>query len=170
MDQGHYELAGFLDDSKPVGSEVFGRPVLGAIDAIGGPSMAVAHAVVAIGDNQTRGSAHERLAAHGARIVTVIHDAATVASSATLGEGTAVMAGAVVGTEAQLGQGVIVNAGATVDHHAVIEDFGHVGVGSALAGGSRVRERAWLRAGCVLGYRAVTEPGVIYPPGTVLGE
>ena len=65
---------------------------------------------------------------------------------------------------------VIVNAGAKVDHHAVGEDFGHIGAGAVLAGGTKVGARAWLRAGCVLGYGSEVEADRIMPPGTVLGE
>ncbi|SEO80326.1 acetyltransferase [Aquisalimonas asiatica] len=168
--QGGYELAGFLDDGLAAGDTVFGRPVLGPLDAIDQQALQAECAIVAIGDNQVRADMHARLVGRGLEVVTVIHPDASVAPSASVGDGVVVMGGVVVGTEAQLGNGVIVNAGATVDHHAVVEEFGHVGAGSVLAGGARVGERAWLRAGCVLGYRAEVEPGRILPPGTVLGE
>lgn len=36
------------------------------------------------------------------------------------------MTGAIVGTEAHLGVSTIVNYGSVVDHHATLEDFGHL--------------------------------------------
>ena len=45
------------------------------------------------------------------------------------------MAGAIVGTEARLGVSSIVNCVSVVDHHATVEDFGHLGVNASMAGG-----------------------------------
>lgn len=170
LTQGQYELVGFLDDGCAVGEEVFGAPVLGGTDQLEHDRLRVASAVIAIGDNQARERLWRRLRAQNVRPASLIDGRAVVAPSVSLGDGVVVMGGAVVGTEVRLGNGVIVNAGATVDHHAVVEEFGHIGAGSVLAGGAKVCKRAWLRAGCVLGYRAMVEADRIVPPGTVLGE
>ena len=81
-----------------------------------------------------------------------------------MGHGTAIMAGAIVGTEARLGGGAIVNCGAVVDHHATVEDFGHLGVNASMAGGMVLGRCAWLQAGSALGYGVKFAPGETVRP------
>jgi UDP-3-O-[3-hydroxymyristoyl] glucosamine N-acyltransferase len=76
------------------------------------------------------------------------------------------MAGAIVGTEARLGMGSIVNCGAVVDHHATVEDFGHLGVSASMAGGTVLVRGAWMQAGSALGYGVEVAAGEVLLPGT----
>lgn len=78
------------------------------------------------------------------------------------------MAGAIVGTEAQLGVGAIVNCGAVVDHHCRVENFGHLGVNAAMAGGSTLGYGAWMQAGSVLGYGVKVATWTVLEPGQAL--
>ena len=78
------------------------------------------------------------------------------------------MAGAIVGTQARLGLGSIVNCGAVVDHHARVEDFGHLGVKASMSGGTLLARGAWMQAGAVLGYGVEIPAGVILLPGKVV--
>ena len=165
-----YTPIGFLDDSYPERTTAFGLPVFGTTEILGSYVQHVDAAVVAIGDNQVRQDLILKLQSAGHQLATIVHPEAKVSPSAVLESGVTVMSGAVIGTQASLGHGVIINAGVTVDHHAEIHDFTHLGVGSCVAGGSVVNEGAWLRAGCVVGYRAAAQAWQILPPGTVLGE
>ena len=79
------------------------------------------------------------------------------------------MAGAIVGTKAKLGLGTIVNCGAVVDHHACVEDFGNLGVGDCIAGGTVLGPKAWMQAGCALGYGVTVPSCKVLPPGMALG-
>lgn len=78
------------------------------------------------------------------------------------------MAGSIIGTEAKLGAGSIVNSGAVVDHHCTVEDFGHLGVNTSMAGGSILGRAAWMQAGSALGYGVRVQDGVVLAPGTAL--
>ncbi len=167
--QGGVSVVGFLDDGAPVGSTVLGLPVLGRVSALPAQVGQADAALVAIGNNALREKLTVQVLAAGLALTTVVHPHAFVAPSASLGPGTAIMAGAIVGTYAQLGQGSIVNCGAVVDHHAVVEDFGHLGVGACMAGGSRLGRGAWMQAACALGYGVVVPAGSVLPPGTSLG-
>jgi UDP-3-O-[3-hydroxymyristoyl] glucosamine N-acyltransferase len=64
-----------------------------------------------------------------------------------------------------LGIGVIVNCGAVVDHHATVEDYGHLGVNASMAGGTVLGRAAWMQAGAVLGYGVTVPSGVTLAPG-----
>lgn len=159
-----HELTGFLDDSA-TGEVMCGVKVIGLAESL------VAHAeradefIVAIGNNRLREALCARAEAAGLALATIVHPRATVAPSARVGSGSAIMAGSVVGTEAFLGKAVIINSGAVVDHHCVVEDFGHVGAGATMAGGSSLGRRAWMQAGASLGYRVSVANDDVLNPG-----
>lgn len=160
---GTFTLSGFLDDQT---TNVWEFPVLGRTqDAAAWRTVADA-AIVAIGNNVLRQQLQQQLIVAGFKLATVIHPRAVVSPSANLGMGCAVMAGAIIGTEAKLGMGVIVNSGAVVDHHCVVEDYGHLGVAAAMAGGTKLGAGAWMQAGSALGYGVKVPSGAILPPGS----
>jgi len=162
---GQFEVVGFLDDALPVGKSVLNVAVLGPMDSTGHHRAVADQTIVAIGNNAVREKLMQQLAAAGFVHATVIHPRAIVSPSAVLSEGSAVMAGAIVGTEARLGVGSIVNCGVVVDHHAIVEDFGHLGVNASMAGGTVLGRRAWMQAGAALGYGVKVPAGVRPAPG-----
>lgn len=170
---GQYRLAGFLDDAaagQPPLSQVWSLPVFGAMADLAGYRQHADVVIVAIGNNRLREELHDRLDAAGFEFATVVHPKAMVSPRAVIGAGSAVMAGAIVGTEAQLGAGVIINCAAVVDHHCRVEDFGHLGVNAAMAGGSALGRGAWMQAGSVLGYGVKLESGVVLGPGKAVSS
>lgn len=156
-----FEIVGFVDDSWPTTSHVWEFPILGNTTNLDQYLIKANNAIVAIGNNKLRASLQSRLVNAGFNIGTIIHPQAIVSPSVKIGIGSTIMAGAIIGTESQLGEGVIVNSGAVVDHHCKVGDFGHLGVGTAMAGGSRLGKGAWLHAGNALGYGRLIEDWMI---------
>lgn len=167
---GKFRVVGFLDDAFPGLSQVRDFPVLGGIADFSRLLDCADAAIVAIGNNQLRKEVCRRLRNAGLELATVIHPRAIVSPSAIIGTGSAIMAGAIVGTEAVLGKGVIVNCGAVVDHHCKVEDFGHLGVNAAMAGGSVLGEGAWMQAGSALGYGVTVDAAMVLAPGEAVGK
>ena len=162
---GRDELVGFVDDGADANAKVWTYPILGRTNSLHTLRALADTVVVAIGNNAVREKLHARVRDAGFELLNVIHPAAFVSPTATLGAGCAVMAGAVVGTEAQLGEGVIVNCGATVDHHCRVRAFGHLGVNACMAGGSVLGHRAWMQAGAALGYGVKIAADTVLEPG-----
>ena len=160
---GAFTLSGFLDDHA---THVWEFPVLGGTQDVAAWRTAADTAIVAVGNNVLRQQLQQQLMQAGFTLATVIHPRAVVAPSADVGMGCAVMAGAIIGTEAKLGLGVIVNSGAVVDHHCVVEDYGHLGVAAAMAGGTQLGTVAWMQAGSALGYGVKVPAGAVLPPGS----
>lgn len=165
-------VLGFLDDGK-AGTQVLGLPVLGPVsDYEQYPEAAF---IVAIGSANARRRVAQQL--KNVRWYTAVHPGATVsAADVTVGEGTAVMAGAVINPGAQIGRHCIVNTGAIVEHDNRICDFAHISVGAKLAGTVTVGENTWIGIGavvsnnlsvcenCMIGagavvVKSITEPG-----------
>ena len=116
---------------------------------------------VSIGDNKAR--EREAHALGLARLVSVLHPAATRATTASVDAGCFVAAGVVLGPLSRLGVGVIVNHGAVVDHDCEVGDFSHVAPRAVLGGGVHLGRRVMLGAG------AVVLPGVRVANDVVVG-
>ena len=153
--EGRYEIAFLADaDTALAGKMLLGYPVRSEKDGFDALVQGVAHAFVAIGHNATRrrigGAAMER----GLVLARIVHPAATVARSASLGAGTLVMPGSVINADAQIGTNVIVNTGAIIEHDCRVGDDAHIAPRATLCGGVRIG------AGTLVGAGAVVLPGV----------
>ena len=139
---GEFVVIGFLDDAFPKLAQVWAIPVRGKVAEFAYFRDEADFAIVAIGNNAIRRLVTSNLHGAGFPLARVVHQRAIVSPSAVIDEGSAIMAGAIVGTEARLGEGVIVNCAAVVDHHCRVGDFGHLGVGASMAGGSALGSAA----------------------------
>lgn len=88
--------------------------------------------------------------AFGCRFATLIHPAARVPASTTVGEGTILNAGVIVASHTQLGAHVLVNRAAVVGHHTRIEDFVTIGPGVNLAGNCHIGTAVYIGIGATI--------------------
>jgi sugar O-acyltransferase (sialic acid O-acetyltransferase NeuD family) len=145
-----WDLLGFLDDDASAwGREVGGSKILGGADAIADlPDARIVVCTGHPGNFTSKKKIVERLGLGPDRYATLVHPAAVVAPSCTLGEGTVVPAGVVLTADVRVGAHVGLMPQAVLTHDDVLEDFVIVGAGALLAGTVRVREGAYLGAGC----------------------
>ena len=131
------KVDGFIDDNPDI-SELSGLPVIHSAEQAD-------EVIVSIGVNATRKKVVEKLDCRFADAA--IHPSAVISDSATIGEGTVVMAGAIVNAEARIGKHCIINTGATVDHECVIGDYAHIAPGVNLCGQVHVGEGTLIGVG-----------------------
>ncbi|MCQ2429876.1 MAG: acetyltransferase [Clostridia bacterium] len=164
-----YESIAFLDDRVgEVESGFPDMPVTGSV-ADAGAYIGEADFFVAVGNNSTRERITLYLKGLGARMATLIHPQAVIGRDVSVGEGTAIMAGAVVNPCAVIGKGCIVNTGASVDHEDRIGDFSHVSVGAHLCGTVTLGERCFIGSGAtVINNTDVCRDVTIGAGGTVI--
>jgi sugar O-acyltransferase (sialic acid O-acetyltransferase NeuD family) len=144
-------LAAFIDDDEELaGREIFGRPVIATsrFEAERDRWLRT-EVVLGIGGNRARADAAGRLEREGFSIATVIHPAAVIAPSASIGRGTVVMAGVVVNPDAVVEVGAILNTGCVVEHDCVVGAFAHLSPNAALGGGVVIGQRSHLGLGAV---------------------
>lgn len=151
-----------VDDRPQPGATLLGHPVAGGREALLACRGAIDGVIVAIGDNRTRMEVAGWLEAQGFVLKSVMHPAAVVAPSASIGAGALVMPGAVVNSEARIGANAVVNTGAIVEHDCVVGDGVHVAPGAVLCGGASVG------AGTLVGAGAVVLPGVKVGPALLV--
>lgn len=145
-------VAGFLDDA-PRQQSVAGVPCLGPVSEWRKLAANGAAFHVAVGDNAIRKRLTDEIVACGGVLASVVHRAAIVAASSTIGDGTLVCAGAIVGHGVRVGRDCIVNHGVILEHDVVVAD--HVNISTGTVTGGRVVFEEGVFAG--VGVRAIPD-------------
>lgn len=112
-----FDLKGFLDDTKPVGTLHHGLPVLGGTTTTLDPD---AQYLIALGSPEHRRSLHIKLRTQGARFATLTHPRAYVAATAQIGQGCILAPFSFAGPYSRLGEQSLLNIYASVAHESTI--------------------------------------------------
>lgn len=138
--QGTFEVVGFVDASLPVNTSVFqSYKVIAEQSKINSLNTIAEFFVVAIGNNKIR----EELSVIAAKVMKpaiVIHPSATIAITASVGEGAVILANAVVNADAMISENTIVNSGVIVDHDCKIGKYVHLSIGTMVGSNSAVAD------------------------------
>lgn len=128
----------FFDDNSP--------EAVGTISQLEQLSPQFDAVFVAIGNCEKRRALMEQVES----CPTLIHPAAYVSPSSSIGTGSVVLPGAVVHTGVRIGKGCIISAGSIVDHNAVIGDYCHIDAGAICKSGSKVESMKKIDSGNVV--------------------
>lgn len=159
-----FEIVGFIEHSPDRwGTKILGIPVLGDESVFDSPDHNDCVTVVAVGDNMLRESIVTRLTAGNVKFAKVVHPSAVISPSATLGDGTVILAGVVINSMATVGDHCIVNTMASLDHDCSVEDFAHLSPGVHLAGNCEIGRLAHIGIG------ASILPNIFVGPQAVIG-
>jgi sugar O-acyltransferase (sialic acid O-acetyltransferase NeuD family) len=139
--------------------------------------------LVAIGGDRGRDRVElqEYLQSFGLQPFRAIHPRAFVADTATVGEGSQILANVSICVDVSISRGCIINTGAIVDHDCFIGEGVHIAPGAHLAGCVHVEKFATVGTGAVvlprkrIGEGATVGAGAVVvqdvPPGaTVVGN
>jgi len=124
--------------------------------------------LVGIGNNKIRWEKQTLLKQSGARLIQLVHPAATVSKYAVLGAGSVVMANAVINPFVKIGEACIVNTGSTIDHDCLLDHAVHVSPGVNLAGGVQVGFQSWIGIGACVKQSLKIGSGVMVGAGAVV--
>lgn len=109
----------------------------------------------------------EQAAGLGFRFATVVHPAAHISPTTSVGEGAVVGPGVCVGARTTIGRHVFLNRGCLIGHHTTVEDYVTVSPGAVVSGLCRVGAAAYVAAGAVVidrvsvGERSVVGAGAV---------
>lgn len=106
--------------------------------------------------------------AAGLKLDPLIHPTAFVCNTATLGEGSQVLAQAVVAADSKLGDACIINHKASVDHECILGDGVHLAPGATVCGCVTVSDNVMIGAGSVVLPRLKIGPDSIIGAGAVV--
>lgn len=128
--------SGFLDDdTQAVVAASAGLPWLGPLLAF---DRAARGFILALGDLAHRREIIHQITPFEDGATSVVHPAAIVSPSASLGRGGFVGPGAIIHTNAAIAQHSIINSGAIIEHECHIGENVHIAPGAALGGRIRV--------------------------------
>lgn len=105
---------------------------------------------IAIGNNEVRKMIVESLNLLDHHYAVLIHPSAIISSSATIGDGSVIMANAVVNADAEIQRHTIINTGSVIEHDTKVGDFAHISPKATLTGNVTVEEGAHIGAGATL--------------------
>ncbi|MBQ5851949.1 MAG: hypothetical protein IIW54_14225 [Lachnospiraceae bacterium] len=142
-----FEMVSFLDDSS---DDAVGK-IVEAERFVTQYSMAI----VAIGNAEIRRQLTMKLVEYGYEIATLIHPKATISSSAKVGMGCVIEAGAVLNTASELCEGVFVSPGAVVNHNSTVGQYSHIDCNAVVEAGSNVPANIKLVSGSVFSKKLV---------------
>jgi sugar O-acyltransferase (sialic acid O-acetyltransferase NeuD family) len=125
-------------------------PCLGDETLLVDAAFLAAHDIIVGVAGERRRLLSEAVMACGGTVATVIHPAAIVSASATIGAGTVISAGVIVQMDAAVGRYCSLHTGCTVDHDNVLEDGVNIAPGAHLAGHVTVREGAFVGIGSTI--------------------
>jgi len=168
--QAAFKLIGLIDAQKPLTESVLNYPILGREQDI--PNIANA-GIIAIGDNWTRAAVAAKIKAIAPdfQFVTAIHPSATIAKSATLGDGTVVMAGAAINSRARTGEHCIVNTHAVLEHDSELANYACLLPGAITGGNVSIGEYSAICMGArIIHGVKIGEHSVIGASATVLKD
>ena len=164
LEKSQTNIIGFIDDDEnKKGQTFYNYSVIGTINHLQVTTANYTGMFIAIGNNRIREEKFFNALNLGYIMVNAIHSSAVYSRTVKLGKGICIMAGAIINPDAQISDGVIINTCSTVDHDCVLESFTQISPGANLAGGVRIKSRAFIGTG------AIIIPGVTIGKDAIVG-
>jgi sugar O-acyltransferase (sialic acid O-acetyltransferase NeuD family) len=165
-----WRLLGFIDDDPTrVGAVIDGTPIIGGREEL--KRLPDARIVVCTGrpDNYvSRPRIVRELDFPSERYASIVHPAAAVSSSSSVGPGSVLLANTVLTAAVRVGAHVAVMPHVTLTHDDVIDDFATLASRSALGGGTRISRGAYIGAGALIGQGLVVGELALVGMGAVV--
>ncbi len=146
-----FELAGFIDNDTPIGTNVLGYEVIGNDPAL--PQLMDSHkfnsGVIGIGDNFLRSRVADFVNSltTGFQFVNCIHPSAHISKHCHMGRGNVVMAGVAINPSTSIGNHCILNTNSSLDHDCTMENYSCLAPNAAVGGNCRLGEFAYIGIG-----------------------
>jgi sugar O-acyltransferase (sialic acid O-acetyltransferase NeuD family) len=162
-----WTVAGFLDNRKPVGTQIetYGS-VLGDVASAADIYKGGGFDALMVGVGYTQFAFRQSVFEQFRGVIPfgrLVHPAAYVDPSATVGEGTVLLPGCVIDAGVTLGENIFMNVGVKVAHHTAMAGHSFIAPGVTVAG------KASVGARCFLGVGSTISDHVTIADDTVIG-
>ena len=165
-----WRIEGILDDiPENQGRMVLGAKVIGKIeDAPRLKGCRFVNGISSMASFRKIPEVIRRSALPREAFVTIVHPRATVASSARVGVGSAILAGSVICPEAVVGDHVIILQNTTVNHHTRVGDFTTLSAGVTILGYIEIGVNAFVGGGSTFAPMVKVGDGAVVGAGSVV--
>ncbi|MEX2461027.1 MAG: acetyltransferase [Paenibacillaceae bacterium] len=168
----NYKVKAILDDKYTeltLSDDVYLGPISAAQQLL--RQMNSLKFIVAIGNNKIRKSIVIKLGLPNHHYISLIHETAVISSSASIGQGTMIMAHTIINADAYIGNHTIINTGAIIEHDNSIGDYVHVAPRATLTGTVSVKEGTMIGAGAtIIPGKSIGEWTMIGAGATVISD
>lgn len=123
---------------------------LGDDDVIGSSIDEGCRYVLSLSNNARRLKLFEIISSQEREVMSLVHPSAVISSSAQIGPGATVLAGAIISTRARLGTSVFVNYAALVGHDVSVGDGAFIAPGARLLGEAEIGVRTQIGTNAVI--------------------
>ena len=158
----------FVDDSYPVGMEISGTPVVGAIADLPALRKEYQLLVVTIGNNLLREELYAQADALDYEFPNILARTAYVSPFAQLGWGCILLNNAVVQNGAPIGNGVVLTVGVEAHHDCAIGAFALVYTNSVVRTGAKIGKRAKIGSTATVGNFVHVPEDAVIPDGAAI--
>lgn len=165
-----WDVLGLLDDDPRVhGRRIHGVEVIGPSTAVHDhPDARVAACVATPDDPLRRLALVSRLGLAPERYATLVHPAAVVPESASIGAGSVLHAATVLTADIELGPHVAVMPAVVLTHDDVVHEGVTFGAGALVAGGVTIERGAYVGSGALIREGLRVGAGAVVGMGAVL--
>lgn len=165
-----WNVIGMLDDDPAThGRDVHGVKVLGPCAAVHDhPDALVAACVASPDDPMRRLGLVGRLDLPAERYATLVHPAAVVPASASIGPGSVVHAATVLTADVELGAHVAIMPAVVLTHDDVVRDGVTFGARASVAGSVTIERGAYIGAGALVREKLAVGAGAVVGMGAVV--
>lgn len=149
LDKDKYEIYGFIDSFKLVGSEHLGFPILAATidDFKDRDSFCY---FVSIGDNKNRTEKYLKLLDYKCKVISIIDKTALISENSKLGNGVFIGKMAIINSHSEIGDNVIINTKALIEHGCTISSNTNISTNTALNGDVIVKSFSFIGSSAVI--------------------
>lgn len=160
------------------GDFLLGVPIIGSDDHVLAMAAIETQLANGLGNRASRTSSNlsnrrqlfDRFFAIGYAFPVVRHASAVVASDASTGAGSQIMAGAIIQPGVRIGCNVLVNTRAVVEHDCTVGDHSHIAPGSILCFGVTVGQEVHVGAGAIVLPQVNLGSGSVVAAGAVVAS
>lgn len=147
-----FELLGYLDDApERIGQQYSGLMVLGPLSLA--HTMPGVQFVCGIGSPRSfkdKESIVARVHSQPDQFATVVHPAAVISPSATIGQGSVILGNTTICADVRIGDHVMILPNCVMGHDSIVEDYAIVAAGVTVSGGVAIGRGCYVGAGSCL--------------------
>lgn len=151
--EGKFQIAGIVDKSELLGTDVLGYPVIGTDLNIENLAKKYTYAIVTIGQIN---SANQRIKLFdlakkaGFILPSIISPRAYISKYAFIGNGVVVMHNAIINANASIGDNCIVNTQSLIEHDSKVNEHCHISTNATINGGVVIGSECFIGSGALI--------------------
>jgi sugar O-acyltransferase (sialic acid O-acetyltransferase NeuD family) len=155
--EGQFGVAGIVDKSELLGTDILGYPVIGSDSDLVSLAKIYTYALITVGQirsPEVRIKLFNIAKKAGFNLPKIISSRAYVSNHTFIGNGTVVMHDAFINAGTSIGDNCIINSKALIEHDCKVSNHCHISTNAVINGGVTIEE------GCFIGSGAVTNNSI----------